>query len=105
MATVNDGFGYQADVRWAAGGFLESIADECDEAAAELRAAANAYKKEAGLHCQGMKLGPISFAPEKEKRRIADRKLRLEMACLVSEAGKNDREAVEYLERALSKLS
>lgn len=104
MATINDGFGYLADVRWAAGGFLESIAEECGEAAADLKAAAQAYKEESGLHCKGMKSGPNSFAPDEEKRRIANRDLRCEMADFVRKAGAKAHEAVGFLECALKKL-
>lgn len=104
MATINDGFGYQADVRWSASEFLHSIAGEYGEAAADLKAAAEAYKKESGLHCQGMKLGPSSFAPDQEKRHIADPALRREMADLVREAGTKDREAIEHLKRALERM-
>jgi RNA polymerase sigma factor (sigma-70 family) len=104
MATINDGFGYQADVRWAASEFLSSIADECGEADTDLKTAAKAYKEESDLHCQGMKLGPSCFAPDEEKRRIADRKLRFEIAHLIREAGAKNRKAIEHIERAFSKL-
>ena len=104
MATVNDGFGYLADLRWSACEFLNGIADECGEAAADLKAAAEACKAESELHCRGMKLGPTSFAPDEEKRRIADPALRREMASLVCEAGAKYRSAVEHLNDALTRM-
>ena len=104
MATVNDGFGYLADLRWSAGEFLNSIADECGEAAAELKAAADACKAESKLHCRGMKFGSTSFAPDEEKRRIADPALRREMARLVREAGVKYRAAFGHIKQALERM-
>ena len=69
-----------------------------------MRAAAEAYKAESRLHYQGMKLGPTSFAPDEEKRRIADPNLRRDMARIVREAGQHAREAIESIEKALKKL-
>ena len=104
MATVNDGFGYLADLRHSAGEFLKSIAGECGEAAAELKAAADACKAESELHCRGMKIGPTSFAPDEEKRRIADLALRCDMARLVREAGVKYREAIGHIGQALERM-
>lgn len=105
MASTNDGFCYLADARRAASGFLREITPECGAAADDLNAAASLYMDEAKLLCQGWKMSPHSFAPEEERRRIADRQLRVELARLVRESEQKEREAVEHIERALRKLS
>ena len=104
MASTNDGFCYLADMRRAAAGFLRSIAGECGAAAEKLSAAASCYDDESRLLHQGWKMSPHSFAPEEERRRIADRALRLELARLVREAGKKNRAAIEHLQAALQIL-
>ncbi len=104
MASTNDGFGYLSDTRRAAGGFLNSIADETGEAANDLKAAASLYAEEAKLLCQGWEQSPSSFAPEQERLKIADRKFRLKLSGIVREAGLNERQAVEHLEHAFRKL-
>ena len=101
MASTNDGFCYLADMRRAASRFLRSIAGECGAAGEKLSAAVSCYEEEAHLLYDGWKMSPHSFAPEDERRKIADRALRLKLARLVREAGKNNRAAIEHLRAAL----
>ncbi|MDH5794768.1 MAG: hypothetical protein OEZ24_01535 [Candidatus Bathyarchaeota archaeon] len=101
---ANDGIPLLSEKRKSAIRFLTSMAKEEPALTDELEKAPSEYTREAQVLDQAASMVPYSFAPEKERLRLADQALRSEVSRLVLEAKAYEERAVEHLEEALVKL-
>ncbi len=91
------------DARKAATEFLKHMADGA--AKGDVLAAAAAYEEEGRILEDALKEAPFCFAPEEQRLRMADPKLRAQLAQAVLAAKEKDRQAIERLEQALLKIT
>lgn len=97
----NDAVGLVAEGRWYAACFLRQVADREPAMAQELLAAAACYEAEHDLMWQLWDLvGGIGFSDEHVKK-LADSKVRQQMAPIILQACDKDAEAAEHIEKAL----
>ena len=101
----NDGIPLMSEKRKSAMRFLNSIADEGLPGTEELRRAAEAYRKETQILDEAATMVPYSYAPEEERLKLADPKLRRKVSRLVREAKQHEEMAVRHLEKALKRLA
>jgi hypothetical protein len=97
---ANDGIYLMGCKRNAAARFLRSMAEDGFPGSEELKKAADAYDAEVKVWQKAMTMVPWVQSSEADRRRIADPKLRRELAALVREAKAHDERAVQCLERA-----
>lgn len=89
------------DARKAAAKFLNNMAYVDKNATEDILAAATMYDEEVAILNSMIDSIPHGWYPEEERLKMADPKLRRNMAKLVLEAKAKDKKAVEYLEQAL----
>lgn len=88
------------DARRSAAGFLRTMADVDNACADPVRAAADAYQKEAHLLEDAIKLAPFSWATEGRRLATADLSLRRKLGAMIMDARELDLQAVSQLESA-----
>jgi hypothetical protein len=92
------------DAHKAAADFLNNMAHTDKTATENILAAVDVYNEEVSILESMINSIPYSWQPEKERLKMADPKLRRNIAELIIEAKFKDEQAVENLERALEKL-
>ncbi len=104
MVSTSDTLSGLCEARRMAAGFLRDMAKLSEEAKPHLLAASEAYEEELAILYKAFPLSAFHFSPEKERLRMADPRLRRQVADLILKAKEKDAEAVKYLEAALTAL-